>query len=107
VGKTFASAERVTVAVETGTPPVNFTDDPNMRYEGTDASAVSLPDTGVGLSTLAQMGNMDVMAVGSGIVILVDKSFGALMPIFAVAAQMSQVQDGSIVFNDNEMSTQP
>ena len=100
-GKTFASAERVADAVETGTPFVTFTDDPKMRVEGTDASAVSLPDLGVIFPTLAQMGNMDVMVVGSAIVMGVDKSFGALMPIFFTAAQTSQVQDVRKVFNDN------
>ena len=79
--------------METGTPFVTFTDDPKMRVEGTDASAVSLPDLGVIFPTLAQIGNMDVMAVGSGILIALDKSFGARMPIFTTAVQMSQSQD--------------
>jgi hypothetical protein len=92
-GKTFASAERVADAVETGAPFVTFTDDPKMRDEGIDASAVILPDLGVIFPTLAQMGNMDVMAVGSAILIAVDKSFGARMPIFTTAVQMSQSQD--------------
>jgi hypothetical protein len=72
---------------------VTFTDDPKMSDEGTDASAVSLPDAGVIFPTLAQMGNMDVMAVGSTILIGEDKSFGALMPIFLTAWQMFQSQD--------------
>ncbi len=79
--------------METGTPFVTFTDDPKMRDEGTDASAVSLPDLGVIFPTLAQIGNIDVMAVGSAILIGEDKSFGALMPIFTTALQISQVQD--------------
>ena len=78
-----------------------------MRDEGTDASAVSLPDAGVVFPTLAQMGNMDVMAVGSAILIGVDKSFGALIPIFLTAEQTSQVQVVKKVFNVNAMSTQP
>ena len=101
-GKTPAPAERVADAAETGTPSFIVTDDPKIRDEGiVDASAVSLPDAGVVFPTLAQMGNMDVMAVGSAIVMGVDKSFGALMPIFFTAAQTSQVQDVRKVFNDN------
>ena len=76
-GKTSAAAEMITAALLTGTSSLSVTDDPNIREEGTPASAVNFPAEGDASSTVAHRGNNDVMIDGSGIGIAVDNSVGA------------------------------
>ena len=77
-----------------------------MSDDGTDASAINLSDTGVVFFTFAQMGNMDVMTVGSAIFIGDERSLGVRTPILLVAAQMSQSRSGFKVFNHSAVSDQ-
>lgn len=97
-GKTFLSAEMVADALTTGTPSLRIMDVPKAREEGTSFSEVSFPAEGAILSTDAQMGNIFVTAVGSGIGNAVVRSFGARIPnaiplvhIFSVNVQVSHI----------------
>jgi hypothetical protein len=67
-------------ALTTGSPSLRIMDVPKVREEGTSFSELSFPAEGAILSTDAQMGNIFVTAVGSGIGNAVVRSFGARIP---------------------------
>jgi hypothetical protein len=110
-GKTFLSAEMVADPASLTTPSLTVTNDPKTSEEGISFSAVNFPVEGVILSMDAQMGNMDVMNLGSGMLIAVERSFGARMPIrialsHAEAGSTFAEQEIQIDFKLIAMSTQ-
>ncbi len=75
--KTSAAAETTTAAVPTGTLSLSINEEPNIREEGTPASAVNFPVVAEASPTVAQTGNNDEMRDGIGIVIGADNNLGA------------------------------
>ncbi len=90
------------------TPSFTVTNDPNASEAGRSFSEVSFPDEGVILPTDAQIGNRDLMALGSGMSIAAERSFGARMPIVSVFLQIvsEKVQPDQSDCMETFMSTQ-